>query len=301
MRCCAFVAAGVIALLIEALCPIEMGPASATVFKTNPIIAVDRAVETQFAPMGELESLGVERDKNGEAIQWFGTGFLVSPCYIITNHHVVFGNSLSAVPGKDYSMKFHVGVGPDGTGFFGETVATLVVWGEREKNGRNDWALLKLKTCVGAPKFNVGWFEVALRSSDQLVGTSVAAVGFATDDRRGILSASLGKVFEPVSNSGLLKTSAALRDGQSGGGVFQFDRGRMSLVGIATMSLGEKSHPLGDIPDAYSSDRANEFLNIAPILNRPEVRTLLDADRALVGNVNAASNRFSRPFPVSIR
>ena len=118
-------------------------------YTDNPDINVNRVVETQFAAIGELESTAMVENADSDGNRRYGTGFLVSPCYAITNAHVVFGDQLEPLSADKYAMIFRVGVSAFKP-FLGNTIATPVVWGKQTKNrGQNDWVLLRLRSCIG--------------------------------------------------------------------------------------------------------------------------------------------------------
>ena len=86
----------------------------------NPAHLLDRASAPWMWPIGELESKTVvtkaSQGKVGEFVM-LGSGFLVSPCYILTAAHTVYGEELSPDPGKDYSMWFRAGSSVKGAFF----------------------------------------------------------------------------------------------------------------------------------------------------------------------------------------
>jgi len=72
-----------------------------------------------------------------------GTAFLVSKCYILTNHHV------GLPEGNKVSSKFFVGNFTK-TKRGDSSTATPVMWGKFTKQDPSqDWALLKLNKCLG--------------------------------------------------------------------------------------------------------------------------------------------------------
>jgi V8-like Glu-specific endopeptidase len=102
------------------------------------------------------------------------TGFMVSPCYMLTNYHAVFG--LLANP--DIS-KFSVTVNlPDGQ----QAIARPELKGPTDTNGyvgdSGDWALLKLDKCVGE---KIGWMERGDPEVAQAKGFSYYVAGFPGD------------------------------------------------------------------------------------------------------------------------
>lgn len=68
------------ALLAAALVAL---PAAANQFRDNPAHVVDRANVPWTSPIGELERISTQDGKPVEE-HAVGTGFLVSPCYIMT-------------------------------------------------------------------------------------------------------------------------------------------------------------------------------------------------------------------------
>jgi V8-like Glu-specific endopeptidase len=221
---------------------------------------------------------------------------LISPCYIITNHHVVFGDDLRPVPGKDYSMKFRVGVGAAvDTAFLGNTIATPVAWGERGACNTDDWAIMKLKTCVGA-RADIGWMETSKKTVQQLVGVDIAVAGFAGDHQRGELSFSTGRAMAIDPANGFLKHSASAVGGQSGGAVMVKEDGVLKLAGMHTLEFFDRANNTNKF-DTYTDRYSNEFISIEDIVSRPDVKMLLDEDRAAHGGVNPAAVRLARPIP----
>lgn len=265
-------------------------------YSDNMDYVVDRRVETQFAPIGELESVAVRHDKQGNEIRSYGSATLVSPCYILTNHHVVFGDDLDPVPGKDYTMKFRVGVAPTPeAAFLGNTIATPVTWGQRGACNSDDWALMKLKTCVGA-RADIGWMETSNKMPEQLVGADIAVAGYAGDHARGELSFSTGRATAIDPANGLLKHSASAVGGQSGGAVMIKEDGILKLAGMHTLEFADYDKKTNQF-DTFTDRHANEFVNVGYIVNRSDVKMLLDEDKAAHGGVNPARVRLARPIP----
>lgn len=107
-----------------------------------------------------------------------GTGFLVSPCHVMTAYHVVAGKR--KITERD-TATFYVGEGDEGPAYSGgrryaeSTTARPVVWGnfidgesdvvaQRVKavqsNGWNDWVLLKLDRCLGDAENGWGYLKL---------------------------------------------------------------------------------------------------------------------------------------------
>ncbi|WP_374653365.1 tetratricopeptide repeat protein [Dongia sp.] len=157
-------------------------------------IAVPREPGSPMGAVGMVLHLG----NNGAAI---GTGFLVSPCHVLTAAHVVAEpEGISA----DQVMLFFAGSGEMGPeykearSFAALSPARPVVWGESHdfdsgstadrraawlKAGWDDWALLKLDNCLGDEGF--GYLKLLPVTTSQWVqnggGRPAVSVGLPAD------------------------------------------------------------------------------------------------------------------------
>ena len=135
--------------------------ARANDFRDSPRRVVSLGQYPQFSVVGELQH--DENLTDGRTAQHFGSAVIVSPCYILTNFHVAFGDDTVPVSGKDYTALFRAGAGSNGAAFAGHTSASAVLWGDHA----NDWALMRLEKCVGLLA-GFGWIEPSRRSADEL-------------------------------------------------------------------------------------------------------------------------------------
>ena len=173
-------------------------PAAAVALGGDDRIAVPHVKDSSFAPVGLLV---LDEDKS-DAVA--GTAFLVSPCHILTAYHVAGGGL--AINDKTVAT-FYLGQGTAGPDFDGArhfadaSRARPVVWGnyvpanddspviQRARamlqNGWEDWALLKLDRCLGAPQYGYGYFRLAPRSTRDLTrggdGLRVTSIGLPGD------------------------------------------------------------------------------------------------------------------------
>ncbi|MDY0881925.1 tetratricopeptide repeat protein [Dongia soli] len=178
--------------------PFLAHPAAAVALGGDDRVAVPRLKDSTFAPVGLL----VLDENKSDAVA--GTAFLVSPCHILTAYHVAGGGQ--AINNKTVAT-FYLGegkIGPDFDGarhFADETPARPVAWGnyvpaedsspliQRARamlqNGWEDWALLKLDRCLGAPQYGYGYFRLAPRSTRDLTrrgeGLRVTSIGLPGD------------------------------------------------------------------------------------------------------------------------
>lgn len=248
-------------------------------YRDNPQVIVNRRASYPFSPIGELESVSITRDITGTEVRSYGTGVLISPCYVITNHHVVFGDDIRPIRGKDYTMKFRIGVGvTSDVAFLGNTVATPATWGNKGAANTNDWAILRLKTCVGG-RLDTGWMEVSSKSAADLIGADVAVAGYAGDRGRGEMSLSVGKAvsIDPANN--FLRHSASAVAGESGAAVMIRENGMLKLVGMHTLEFTDRDSD-NNVFDIYTDDHTNEFITVSYIVSREDIKAMLDEDKA---------------------
>jgi V8-like Glu-specific endopeptidase len=136
-----------------------------------------------FAPIGRIEpTLPIPTENDGlvQSKDLHATAFLVSPCYIMTNYHAVFG--VAPMEKMDQqTATFYVGIDPK-TGKPYEIKATPVAHGAflpTQATGE-DWALLKLTKCAGLVA-DIGWMEFAPADLIDYKNKNLKVAGFAGD------------------------------------------------------------------------------------------------------------------------
>ena len=267
---------------------------NSNVYADNPDQPVDRSVETEFLPIDRITTHSFVKNDRGEEGYGLGTAFLVSPCYVTTNHHTIFGGQLEPEPGKGYSVKFAVGIGSR-EGFAGSTTGTPVAWGDRDAEGSNDWALLRLKSCLGS-RPEIGFLALdGTESALALMGKSVAVASFRGDHVSGAMTLSFGKVRGYSEQNSTVYYDASTSKGSSGAPVFITIKGRLQVVGIHRAGEGSSSENF--CFPSCSKANANEFVNMCDVLQNPHVHDLLTQDLAAWGQRNPASDRLTRPLP----
>ncbi len=272
--------------------------APANEYRDNPSRVVSLAKYPQFSVVGELDRDEVLSD--GRAQQSRGSAVIVSPCYALTNYHVVFGKDDKPLPGKDYTMAFRAGEGQDQGTFAGRTTASPVLWG----NGADeDWALLRLKNCVGTLQ-QFGWIESSSRLWDGLVSnhTQIAAVGYSYRTSRAALSLSVGRVVGKNPWYDMLNVTSSFAIGQSGGAAFVIEQGQLRLAGLLTRSdwlpADEISGHRPDDFEKWDACRSNYVLPAAYPLNRSDVKSLLDVDKSNWKQGNPAAERQTKTLEI---
>jgi V8-like Glu-specific endopeptidase len=256
-------------------------------FLENRPIQVLREEDLQYNPIGELDSLPLIN--NGKMEQRFGNAFLISPCLILTNHHVVFGDDIPARKDKDYRMKFRIGMAGQ-QAFSGNTFATPIIWGARDLEGHNDWAMLRLHACVGD---RYGWFETDDQLDEKLKGKTIEVSWFTKD--LGVMVRSAGVVLGLFQHNGDLLHCASTMFGASGAPIIFSKDGKLLVVGLNTGNAEGNLDGKQDY-DRCDNHTANTFLNIRYVLKSPYVQKLIDEDKAAFGAPNPAMGWFNKPI-----
>ncbi|HKP27537.1 MAG TPA: tetratricopeptide repeat protein [Dongiaceae bacterium] len=183
----ALMALGTLSILASQL---HIKPAAAVAFGEDDRRAVARTKGTEGGAIG----LVFYQAASGQFAA--GTGFLVSPCHVLTAYHVAAGGERVD---ETATSTFYIGdgkIGPDfpDLGRFAESSpAHPVLWGRYvrlndesnllvrtqsvERNGWEDWALLELDKCFGAKPYDYGYLKLAPVSTREIMkgGANLAA------------------------------------------------------------------------------------------------------------------------------
>jgi len=167
-------------------------------FGADDRVAVPREAGQRYDTVGLLVA------QTGDGNFTAGAATLVSPCHVLTAYHVASGGERID---SDTVAAFYLGIGDEGPGvedfdhFELSSPARAVVWGDYrglkehngppvaddfdQENGWQDWALLKLDTCLGAPEFGHGYMRLRAISSRDLMrtgtGLDARTLGFPVD------------------------------------------------------------------------------------------------------------------------
>ncbi|KAJ8137562.1 hypothetical protein OY671_009225, partial [Metschnikowia pulcherrima] len=125
----------------------------------------------------------------------------------------------------------------------------------------------------------------------------VATLGYSYKEARSKMSASVGSIRAGVPASYLLEYDASSVKKQSGGGIFLIENGYMRLAGIIAGELLSTKDHTDDTAKKWSPARSNIGLSVAEIFDEPDVKALIDADKAWWGKPNPALERMKLPLP----
>jgi V8-like Glu-specific endopeptidase len=274
------------------------GQAKANVFMlggVDPRIAYGRTgPERPYAPIGVITTdQAVSASDDGERqIRTRGTAFLVSPCYVLTNYHAVFGLDYDGPDeGREYSVTFSVGADPD-YAFRWRIRGVPARWGAFNKRKEHDWALVKLDGCVGG-QAEVGWLETAAVPTAAMPGLAVALAGYPSDKSTSNLWVQPVCRIEAVQDgTDKVLHACAVRSGASGGPLMELNAaGAPTAVAIQCGELNSTADPLG----TYDPRHANTAVTLAEVFQDPEALALIEADRAAFPTANPA--RVAPPSP----
>ena len=194
------------------------------------------------------------------------TAFLVSPCFIMTNYHAVFGSQNTSVADLDlerYRATFKV----SGR----ETHAVVVVAGERQLGRDRDYAFLKLDSCLGADSA-IGWLRLGSLPPDG-DGPKVSVAGYPGDKDGNVLWIHENCHLDERRNLSFLRlTNCANSRGASGSPIVSREDGTIKVVGVISAEVNRTDRIL----PIYDEYRANVAVDVFGILreNPIIVRTI---------------------------
>lgn len=214
-----------------------------------------------FAPIGKISSKEsvtiVSPDGTKKSGFSNGTAFMVSPCHVLTNRHVVFGDAQASLNG--YSTTFSIG--NDGTGKPTHVVDAAPVIIPDDTEIGHDWTLLLLKSCLSDEK--IGWMKLGNMEASQ----KVVSAGFP-GDRNGLTSSKSCEVHTEMLNF-LFSHDCATRPGNSGSPLFTVDsNGIPTAVGINTA----QNRPVEGILPIFDEDHSNKATGLNQIIANPKIQ-----------------------------
>ena len=293
--------------------------ASANRFLDKSEDSIDRKDFTQFNAVGQIDTINkisgyVLSGNNATVVRGTGTStaFLVSPCYALTNAHSIFGpiDTIAqpeteierAKVGEDYKVKFSVGIGAT-LPFAGNVTARPVAWGDWGGGPENDWALLKLSSCLGK-RPEIGWMPLdANEHSDTIIGQDVAVLSYPADSATGReLKLSHGNVRSYDRKINAFRYDATTWHGSSGGAVImKKGDGRLVVVGLHQGGDAELKNLEEKTFSTYTDEHANHFILSSDILASQNIRQLLVDDIMAYGKGNPNSVNLVRGWrPVEV-
>jgi hypothetical protein len=172
--------------------------------------------DRMFAPIGLIWTNHPQPDQGTAARSdlHMGTAFLVSPCYVLTAYHVVFGYRFGLRKGtqeeaeQDVSATFSVGGK--------KSRAVPAKYGQFSRFPGRDWVLLRLEPeaghrCLGEDP-NIGWARLAPLAPPIATKKSLSVAGYPAD--KGLPSlwrqdkCHFFELYHDIENDGLWTTAA---------------------------------------------------------------------------------------------
>lgn len=205
------------------------------------------------------------------------TAFLVSPCYVLTNFHAVFGDDAARVDRRHrYGVTFKVGARDNDRGFAAKAHGVPVFWGDMAHDREEaDWAVVKLDHCLGADR-RIGWLDLSPRPITLVSSQLVSVAGFpASMDENHLWRADGCHLSARQGEPSLWSSDCAASPGASGSPVFLIENGAPKVVGL--MEGAEEDRP--DVLRQYDPQLANLVVDIAAVAGNPRVMAALEADR----------------------
>ena len=213
---------------------VEAVPVLANEFADHPYQIIDRSKYPQFSPIGILQRNVdiLDKDDYDRELLGHGTAINISPCLILTNYHVPFGNNEYPAELSNFKMTYFYGLSSRGK-FATSSTAVPIVKGNLTTR---DFSVLRDANCPG---LKYGWFDPSDVSSDRLMDlhAHVLVVSYPSDAGFGRIAVSNGSVKGIDPNTGNVMYDASTSPGSSGGAVLIIDENG-TLACRAYMSAG---------------------------------------------------------------
>ena len=235
-----------------------------------------------FAPIGTIESAApiniAAAGTPPEMVISKASAFLVGPCLLLTNAHVISGNAAGPIEGTKYSMNFRAG--EEGTPNAESASGEVVAYGDLTNgyNSNEDWALVELKprasdnTCIGE---RLGWYNLPAVRPEVIAAGRYIAAGFFVDRSRTALSIQKNCKILPASLSpeSLMRTTSPTVHGGSGGPIFQLSKsGAPNAFGM----LAESADGSGTIYKTLNPKSVNHGVDLPAV--RIQIMARIAAD-----------------------
>ena len=190
---------------------------------------------------------------NGEVGIGNANGVMVSPCHMLTNHHVAFGstplprNDKTPAVKKQLASKYTVTLTNVTSKVPGKLVtAKPVEWGDRYEAGHTaeDWVLLELSECKGK---ETGWVDIKESVKEDIINQKLAGVWYFQGEASENVKMNYPCAIDLLSTTGkAVRTTCGSEGGSSGSGIYQQESGqRPKLVALQVSSRradGEITH-----------------------------------------------------------
>ena len=184
-------------------------------------------------------------------------GVIASPCLMVTNQHVVFGDDRNPNLNTDHSVTFYFGEGA--SAFKWNVKGTPIYSGKRTAEGGEDFAIVRLDHCPGK---QVGWLKPVARTIDQLGAVRIDMAGVSPDDdSKGAIEVQRNcQVLGRTSMPGVFKHGCQNRDGLSSSAMMDA-YGQFVGINVGILNSGTSG-----------------ALTMEDVLSDPTAKALLDED-----------------------
>src|SRR5689334_5163514 len=145
----------------------------------------DNREQMRREPGTGLRPIGAVYDARANG---YGTAFLISPCHVLTNYHLVLPADRVVTFNTGSDLTFYVGAPSGEQPYTSKTRAWPVAWGGYTVNDggrirfrpREDWAVLKLEECLGA-RYGFMSLRPISAAEARILGPKLATAGFPGD------------------------------------------------------------------------------------------------------------------------
>lgn len=220
------------------------------VFGSSPTIDVSPVDTSPYRAIGLIYN---------RVNQAYGTGFLISPCHALTAKHVAEYSDGRVTAQGQVEMYLGTGtIGPEASSptahFKYKAIARPIAWGtypspdpflnsesEFSQKTTQDWVLLQLQPCLGAPQYGLGFLKLKSLSTFSLLASptpvAVEMAGYSGKALKGIAVDKNCQLFGPV-NDKIWQSNCQMRPGFSGGPIMVVNPSTGERQAVAIVSSG---------------------------------------------------------------
>ena len=206
-----------------------------------------------------------------------GQAFLVSPCTIVTSDHIALSVNFGSNEDHKFSKTFYLG---------GESVIVEPKKKDNAylsadnffQNAEEDWALMSLPPgkCLGQ---KYGWADFPAASASAFPINAEIWITSVKDNDPSYIIRSTGAYKGMAPNDVLLKASASMRPGQSGGLVTSKNSdGHENVIGMVEGAKPYKGAKMMAHIKKYYDDYPNLFVDISGVMKRDYIKNALILD-----------------------
>jgi V8-like Glu-specific endopeptidase len=230
-----------------------------------------------------------------------GNAALISPCHVLTVAHVAFSTRYELHhPSSAVHSTFEIGRRKSGSGFAVQTDAWPVAWGSFTLDRRSeitlegDWAVLRLRSCVGYAYGYMQLSPIGLREALGRYRGMINGVGYDGDHRMDELRRVDACSIRGEPKAGTWSHDCSESEGSSGEPLFYV--GSRNRIYIVALDQGEYGPAPGKAAKIFDKRKLYRFFNYSVPVSTFYDRVMLAVDRDVSAHPLTANDGSGGPL-----